>query len=550
MKKILFFILLIIIQLQVFSQYPPWHFINTAGNSHIVGVPDTIPITIDGLQMQPGDYIGAFYYDESGNLKCGTGSGSAPFIGGMVLTGSFNAATIWGSEPDVSDGFQIGEEFKWKVWRASDGSVFDAEVSYNHSIPAIPDSQFFEPNGLSLLSSLISFSIPGIDMSLNTILTPQSGCGQLQEPVSVLLENHDTVFATGFDVSYIFMGDTISHLFTDTLWPHTTVVYTFSQTVDISVPGDYYIQAFVNMPGDVNPTNDAKDKDVIVSSFPVVTIGGDKTICDGRFQMIYTDSLFTAYLWSNGSTDNRIFAYDQGYYSVTVTDASGCHATDSMFLTVNPNPVIDLGPDSSFCEGNSLDIFINGNFANYHWNDNTSLPNLHVTNPGIYSVTVTDQNGCSASDSIHILEIPLPVPAIHDTVYTLLPDTLLNAGPGFSTYLWSDGSTKRTLPVNYWGTYSVTVTDHDCTGYGSVTLVQAASNAIFPNPAIGIVHLVFTNDSIMQVKIYNSVGQIVLSYRISKINRYDIDFSDLSKGLYIIEMMTAHSKVTKKLIKI
>jgi len=300
----------------------------------------------------------------------------------------------------------------------------------------------------------------------------------------------------------------------------------------------------------VNPTNDAKWKNIIISSFPIVDIGSDKAICDDRFQMIYTDSVFTSYIWSNGGTDNRIFVNKQGGYSVTVTDEFGCIAVDSMYLTVYPNPVVDLGADVSYCEGSSMNIYTTGNFVSYQWSNNTSLPYLYVIFPGTYRVTITDQNGCLATDSIHISEIPTPVPAIHDTVYTLLPDTMLDAGPGFSTYLWSDGTTHRKLPVNYWGTYSVTVTYLACTGYGSVTLLQAASNAMFPNPTYDILHLVFTNDSIMQIRIYNSMGQIVLSYNVNKINRYDLDVRELSKGMYIVEMITTKSKVTRKLIKL
>jgi len=471
-----------------------------------------------------------------------------------------NAATTWGTEPNVYNGFQDGEEFKWKVWRSSDGSIFNATATYDHSISEIQDSMFYHDNGLSKLASLVAFSIPGIDMSVNTILTPQSGCGLSSEYVSVLLQNHDTVMATGFEVSYVFLGDTITEIFTDTLLPDSTVVFTFSLPVDISVLGDYHFESFVVIAGDVNPTNDAKEKDIIVSAFPTVSIGPDSAICDGNYIMVTTDSVYYSYLWSNGGTDNRIYIYDQGYYSVTITDDIGCQAIDSMYLTVYPRPYVELGPDVYFCEGSYLNVYTNGSFVSYHWSNNTSLPNLYISLPGTFSVTVTDINGCTNSDTISAFMIPTPVPDFSGNIVTLIPDTIIDAGEGFDTYNWQDNYTGQTLHVTDWGIYYVTVTVQGCPGYGSISVIPGDSAVvfadllIFPNPVSIInnnnLHFIFPNEGTALLKIFDNIGRLVFSYSIEKVNRLILDVRQFSMGVYIAELNTGSIRLSKRFMKL
>jgi len=560
MKKLLVLISFIAISLYVFPQQPPWYFFNTGvENTHIILITEGTPMTIDDEPMVTGDYIGAFYYDEFGNIKCGTGTGNTGDVGGMKLTGSVNAVTTWGTEQNVYNGFQDGEEFKWKVWRSSDGSIFDAVAVYDHSFSNIPDSQFYIDNGLSKLESLVAFSIPGIDMSVNTILTPQSGCGLTNEYISVLLQNHDTLFATEFEVSYVFMEDTITEIFTDTLQPDSTIVFTFSSPVDISVIGDYHIESFVVIAGDVNPTNDAKEKDIIVSAFPTVNIGPDSAICEGKYIMVTTDSVFSSYLWSNGGTDNRIYIYDQGDYSVTVTDDLGCQAIDSMFLVIYPKPLVDLGDDVYFCEGDYLNIYTNGNFESYHWSNNTSLPNLYISLPGTFSVTVTDNHGCIDSDTINAFVIPTPVPSVSGTIESLTPDTILDAGEGFDTYLWQNGSTSQAIHITEWGIYSVTVTNQNCTGSGHISIIPGDSAVIFsgltifPNP-VTVIHkydlfFLFPNEGNASLKIFDRLGRQVLNCNIEKQNRYRVDVSQLSNGVFIAELTTGSIRLTGKFVK-
>ena len=122
-------------------QTPGWTYTNT-GVNHTILVGDTIPMTIDGVQISSGDYIGAFY-DSLGTLAC---------AGYILWLGVDNAVTAWGADLG-NDGFATGEDFKWKIWDASALTEYDAVATYMPN-PPMPNAGFFAANGLSGLASL------------------------------------------------------------------------------------------------------------------------------------------------------------------------------------------------------------------------------------------------------------------------------------------------------------------------------------------------------------------------------------------------------------
>ncbi|HMP83564.1 MAG TPA: cadherin-like domain-containing protein, partial [Verrucomicrobiota bacterium] len=101
-------------------------------------------------------------------------------------------------------------------------------------------------------------------------------------------------------------------------------------------------------------------------------------------------------------------------YTVTVTDASGCTAQDSVTVTVNTPPTVDAGSDQTICSGGGALIGGSptasgtGPFT-YSWSPATGLDDDEAANPTAsptttteYTVTVTDGNGCTAQDSVTV----------------------------------------------------------------------------------------------------------------------------------------------------
>lgn len=125
---------------------PNWQYTIT-GSTHSILIQNTIPITIDGLQISNGDFIGVFF-DSLGTLAC---------AGYIQWNGVNIVITAWG-EDNGNDGFVNGEAFKWIIWRQSDGLYYDATPTYMPA-PTMPDQGNFSINGLSGLASLEALTI-------------------------------------------------------------------------------------------------------------------------------------------------------------------------------------------------------------------------------------------------------------------------------------------------------------------------------------------------------------------------------------------------------
>ncbi|MCF8370357.1 MAG: hypothetical protein K9H64_01965 [Bacteroidales bacterium] len=138
-----------ILSLAAYMNAPQWDFINT-GDLHIILITFNTPVTIDSIPIAIGDYVGVFY-DSLGTLVC---------AGYEEWTGQNIAVTIWGDDVLTSspDGFILGEPFKWKIWRASNNTVFSATATYM-SQPSFPNSGTYTSNGISSIASLEAFTI-------------------------------------------------------------------------------------------------------------------------------------------------------------------------------------------------------------------------------------------------------------------------------------------------------------------------------------------------------------------------------------------------------
>lgn len=163
---------------------------------------------------------------------------------------------------------------------------------------------------------------------------------------------------------------------------------------------------------------------------------------------------FSSYLWNTNATTQQITTSGFGTYWVQTTDANGCVDSDTIDILLQASNV-NLGQDTTVCPGTALLLDAGTVYANYLWSDNSTSQSLLVTQPGLYSVTVSNPGSCTASDTIEVLHLPLTLPDLgQDT--SVCPDTtlLLDAGPGYASYLWSDNSTGQTLLASpgmlYW----------------------------------------------------------------------------------------------------
>jgi hypothetical protein len=160
-------------------------------------------------------------------------------------------------------------------------------------------------------------------------------------------------------------------------------------------------------------------------------------------------------------------------YVLTAGDGANCADADTIVVTVNPLPLVNLGPDTMLCGGT---ILLNAGAqpnSTFLWSDNSTAQTLNAGNTGSYSVTVTNTNtGCSNSDAINVFVNAPPVVTLGNDTAICGDVLVLDAGvhPN-STYLWSNSGTQQTTTVFISGTYSVVVTDaNGCTASDAMTV--------------------------------------------------------------------------------
>ena len=146
-----------------------------------------------------------------------------------------------------------------------------------------------------------------------------------------------------------------------------------------------------------------------VSDTAVVKLS-DLTICSGQSGTLTagTDLTYT-YLWNDGSTQNELVTDQPGKYSVVVTTPEGCESKASATVTVADELKVDLGTDTTICDGNlPLVLDASNSYDTYEWTDGSTLSTLSVTQSGEYEVKVT-QGSCSGSGKINVTVSPTPV---------------------------------------------------------------------------------------------------------------------------------------------
>jgi hypothetical protein len=202
-------------------------------------------------------------------------------------------------------------------------------------------------------------------------------------------------------------------------------------------------------------------------------IAVDTQICNGSTTTLNVPTGFASYNWSTGAQINHINVSTLGNYSVTVTDTLGCTASDNQIVTAKPSPIVSVTPsNATICQGASITLTANG-AASYNWNNGLGAGGVKTVAPTsttVYTVTGTDNQGCTASASKTVNVNSLPNASISPSSISICSgsSTTLTASGG-GTYLWSNSlgtnphvsvlpSTNTTYTVTVTGTNSCTAT--------------------------------------------------------------------------------------------
>ena len=283
-------------------------------------------------------------------------------------------------------------------------------------------------------------------------VTNASGCSAstsavvVANPLPVPVIAGVTSFCTGGNTTLNAGGG-----YTGYLWNTGAV----TQNINITTGGNYTVTVT-----NANSCTALANVLVTVIALPIPNITGTFAFCQGSNTTINAGAGYSSYLWSNGATTQNITVANGNTYTVTVTNAGGCTNTDSQIITVNPNPAPSITGVTSICQGTNTILNAGAGYSSYQWSTGGAGVNLTVNTSGTYAVTVTDANSCTGTTSTNVTVNALPVPAISGTLaFCSGANSNLNAGPGFSSYLWNTGATSQVLNVTTPGNYVVTVTN-------------------------------------------------------------------------------------------
>jgi hypothetical protein len=143
-----------------------------------------------------------------------------------------------------------------------------------------------------------------------------------------------------------------------------------------------------------------------VQAYPTPDLGNDTTLCAGSALMLSASTASASYLWQDGSTASTFNVNSAGTYDVDVT-VNGCTGSDAITVSYNPIPVVDLGNDTTLCDGSSLLLNATAAGGSYSWQDGSGTATYTVNSAGTYDVDVT-VGGCTGNDAITVGYNPIP----------------------------------------------------------------------------------------------------------------------------------------------
>ena len=196
--------------------------------------------------------------------------------------------------------------------------------------------------------------------------------------------------------------------------------------------------------------------------------------------------------WSNGVTTEDNFNLTPGLYTVTATDAHGCSVIMGFTITEPAVPMIVNGTvtDVTTINNGSIDITVTGGVGEYSyvWSNNATTEDISGVGIGIYTVVVTDDNGCSASSTF-----------------------VVTSSAGISTIETSNDVIS-----------------------------------IYPNPANDFVVIDANGFNINKVEVLDVLGQITFTTDVQG-SKVQINTSSLEQGVYFVRIQSEGRIETKRL---
>lgn len=198
-------------------------------------------------------------------------------------------------------------------------------------------------------------------------------------------------------------------------------------------------------------------------------LGPDTSLCSSETLLLDATSAGATYLWSDGTTNSTLQVNQPGTYSVTVN--GDCGVLEDAVNIIYEEPISASLNDVALCPGDSFTWDVTTSGATYLWQDGTTTPTFTASNPGTYSVVIS--NSCESLELSAEVQEGGAVPVIdlgNDTTLCAGENLILNPTVAGADFLWQDGSTGSTYTVTETGAYSVTVSNSCDQQEGSINV--------------------------------------------------------------------------------
>lgn len=256
-------------------------------------------------------------------------------------------------------------------------------------------------------------------------------------------------------------------------------------------------------------------------------------------------------------------------------NAAGCYDEDTILIEVYDVPELSVNIIDASCDvsnDGAIDLTITGGTTPYviNWSNGTVNEDLDFVMNGSYTITVTDFNGCTVSETYAVgitstIQVTANIIPATSSIYTngSIDITVVGGTPPY-TYMWSNGMSTEDIDRLAGGTYGLTILDAagcryffyfdvpNTFGVGIDPADLANNISLFPNPTDGIVNINIEAGvaADLQMTVYDILGRKVHEH-FDKINgsyTHALDMKEWSSGHYMIKFDIDGNIVTKKVV--
>lgn len=322
----------------------------------------------------------------------------------------------------------------------------------------------------------------------------------------------------------------------------------------------------------VTPTfSNGSEESISGGSISVAIAADSAFVCSGDSVMVSAlpNAGLSNYTWSNGNSGLNAYGSSTGFLSVAATNSLGCTSYDSLFIEVHPITPLNLGNDTTVCENSNIVLDAGSSYSTYLWSGGQNTSSITPASSGIYSVVVTDANGCVQSDQVQLSYFP-SVTALFtsDASTQSLSVNFQNSSAGAATYTWDFGDGTQSAqqnPAHVYtaaGSYTVCLTatssdqcsDQLCTQIEINNLsaqdFNTAGIRMYPNPSSGVLNLVVpASFGVQEISLTDASGRKVLSRNGAAEGIVTLQTENLRSGMYIVHILSDQGHFSSVLIR-